>query len=153
MRVWAAAAGLIFAILASASPALALPLGQSGLTLSPEAESVDIDGDSGGRLADYALRLYEMKASGSRVRFLGRCDSACTLYLAMPSAAVCVAPGSYFRFHSPFGVSEAGVRSARAYMMQEYPRWVQSWLNAHGGLTSDLVTMSYEDARKHLRAC
>ncbi|MGH7155753.1 MAG: hypothetical protein ACREF3_17640 [Acetobacteraceae bacterium] len=51
--------------------------------------AVEIGNDSGGLVADYALRLYEMKEVGRKVRFVGGCDSACTLFLALPADQTC----------------------------------------------------------------
>src|SRR5689334_14719095 len=64
-------------------------------------DAVEIGADSGGFVADYALRLYEMKEVGRKVRFVGGCDSACTLFLALPADQTCLAQGAYFRFHAP----------------------------------------------------
>ena len=44
-------------------------------------EALEIRDDSGGFVAEYALRLYEMEEANKKVEFVGRCNSACTLFL------------------------------------------------------------------------
>jgi hypothetical protein len=64
-------------------------------------DAVEIGNDSGGFVADYAIRLYEMRQARQKVRFVGVCDSACTLFLALPAEQTCITKGTYFRFHAP----------------------------------------------------
>ena len=116
-------------------------------------DAVEIVGDSGGFVADYALRLYEMKEAGRKVRFAGGCDSACTLFLALPADQTCLAEGAYFRFHAPAAPSASAAAAVRAYMMRKYPRWVRSWIAAQGGLSDRLATMSYAYAQNFMRTC
>ena len=115
--------------------------------------SVEITNDSGGFVAEYALRLYEMREAKQKVKFMGRCDSACTLYLALPTEQTCITEGAYFRFHAPSAPSASAAAAVRAYMMRKYPTWVRSWIVAHGGLSDQLSTMSYEYANKFMRSC
>jgi hypothetical protein len=115
--------------------------------------AVEIGNDSGGLVADYALRLYEMKEAGRKVRFVGGCDSACTLFLALPADQTCLTEGAYFRFHAPTAPSASATAAVRAYMMRKYPRWVRAWIAAQGGLSSRLATMSYAYAQNFMRTC
>jgi hypothetical protein len=112
-----------------------------------------ISDDQGGRIADYALRVAKLKKSGERVRIAGRCDSACTLYLGLPTSQICVAGGASFGFHLPFGVEKNGNRAASEYLMGQYPQWVKDWIAQNGGLSEGIITMDYSFACKHIRGC
>jgi len=115
--------------------------------------TVEIGDDDGGLVADYALRLYEMLEEKQSVAFVGRCDSACTLFLALPTEQTCIAEGAYFRFHAPSAPSASAAAAVGAYMMRKYPDWVRAWIVAQGGLSDRLATMSYEYASRFMRTC
>lgn len=115
--------------------------------------TVEVGDDSGGFVAEYALRLYEILATKQKVKFVGRCDSACTLYLALPSEQTCITEGAYFRFHAPSGPSVATAAAVSAYLMRKYPTWVRAWIVAQGGLSDRLITMTYEYADKFIPIC
>lgn len=112
-----------------------------------------IRGDSGGVILRYALRVKKMEKRGSFVRFAGRCDSACTLFLGMPKNKVCLTRGAYFRFHRPYGSTAKNNAIAARFMMRNYPGWVRSWINRNGGLTGRLKTMDYGYASQYLPKC
>lgn len=116
-------------------------------------DAVEIGNDSGGYVAAYALRLYEMTEARRKVKFVGVCDSACTLFLALPAEQTCIAQGAYFRFHAPSAPSPSAAEAVAAYMMRKYPVWVRSWIAAQGGLSDRLVTMSYQYAQNFMRTC
>lgn len=116
-------------------------------------DAVEIGNDRGGYVAEYALRLYEMTEARQKVRFVGVCDSACTLLLALPAGQTCITEGANFRFHAPVAPSASAAAAVAAYMMRKYPRWVRAWLDAQGGLTDRLATMSYGYAQKFMRTC
>ena len=114
---------------------------------------VTISNNRGGYVVDYAVRMEQWRKSGTRVRFAGRCDSACTLYLALPTTHTCIARGASFSFHSPRGSSASASRYAQIYMIKTYPGWVRSWIGSRGGLSRRLVTMNYEYASRFMRTC
>jgi hypothetical protein len=114
---------------------------------------VNIADDSGGYVAQYAMRMYTLKEARNEVHFEGRCDSACTLFLALPPQQTCVSPGAYFRFHAPSAATADATESVRAYMMRKYPKWVRSWISGQGGLSSQLITMNYAYASRFMRTC
>jgi hypothetical protein len=116
-------------------------------------DAVEIGNDSGGYVAEYALRLYEMREARQRVRFVGLCDSACTLFLALPPEQTCITERAYFRFHAPSAPSASAAASVAAYMMRKYPQWVRAWIAAQGGLSDRLATMSYAYAQNFIRTC
>ena len=114
---------------------------------------VSIGSDHGGRIIDYALRMKRLESAGSHMRFAGRCDSACTLYLALPRSRTCVSPGASFGFHLPTGASPRASRVAAQYMLRNYPGWVRSWIAANGGLTYRVKTMGYAYSSRFLPSC
>ena len=134
-----------FFLLTSVSGTYAFPT--SGLG------SLSIAGDRGGYVMTYALRMLKLKQSGKQVQFRGSCDSACTLYLALPSSRVCVTPQASFNFHLPYGASGSGNRIAASYMLGQYPGWVRSWISSRGGLSHNLISMKYAQASKFLPTC
>jgi hypothetical protein len=146
---------LLAALLAAAQPA---PRAKE-VSVGPQGagrefrDAVEIGNDSGGYVAEYALRLYEMTEAKQKVRFVGICDSACTLFLALPARQTCITEGAYFRFHAPAAPSASAAQAVAAYMMRKYPQWVRVWIDAQGGLTDRLATMSYGYAQKFIRTC
>jgi len=114
---------------------------------------VEIKDDSGGFVAEYALRLYELEEAKQKVEFVGRCDSACTLFLALPADQTCITEGAYFRFHAPSAPAASTAAAVAGYMMRKYPKWVRAWIVAQGGLSDRLATMSYDYANKFMRTC
>jgi hypothetical protein len=115
--------------------------------------TVTISDNPGGSIAVFALSAAEYRSAGTQVKFTGSCDSACTLFLGLPSAQTCVTSGAAFRFHAPFGVSGNSQKMAQEYLMLKYPDWVRSWISRNNGLTEQLITMDYSYARKFMRSC
>ena len=117
------------------------------------SKAVNIRGDRGGKIIKYAIRVKKVEDSGRQVRFRGSCDSACTLFLALPKSQTCIAPGAKFRFHLPYGSTPKADRVAAKYKMRKYPSWVRSWIRKNGGLTHKLKTMDYQYASNYLPSC
>ncbi len=132
---------------------MVMPLQATATPYYSDKKTVTIRGDRGGVLIKYALKMKKMEQRGTFVRFAGHCDSACTLYLALPRSRVCITKGAKFRFHMPYGSSAKNNRTAANYMMRNYPGWVRSWIRKNGGLTSRLKTMNYGYASRYLPAC
>ena len=127
--------------------------GVGGANAFPTSGTLSISGDRGGHVVVYALRMLKLKESGRPVQFLGRCDSACTIYLALPTRQVCVAPRTSFNFHLPYGASASGNRFAASYMLRSYPAWVRNWIKSKGGLSNKMISMNYAYASKFLPSC
>ncbi|WP_162914123.1 hypothetical protein [Taklimakanibacter lacteus] len=117
------------------------------------SRSVSVGSDRGGVVLNYGLRMLRWRQNGTKVRFSGSCQSACTLYLGLAPSQVCVSPGASFSFHSPFGASAHGNRVAQQFMMRNYPGWVKSWIRSQGGLSGRMKTMSYGYASRFIKAC
>lgn len=109
--------------------------------------------DPGGHVVDYSVRIREIAQQGRQVRVAGRCDSACTLFLTLPSPQLCVTSGARFGFHLPFGGRDEANRLARDFMLASYPGWVRNWIDRKGGLTSRLIVMDYAYARRFVGVC
>jgi len=121
--------------------------------LKPPMKYSTVNNDRGGYVIKYALRMMKMKQSGTNLKFNGRCDSACTLYLALPNRQICATTNASFRFHLPHGTSPRGIKMASDYMMKSYPGWVRSWINQNGGLSNRLMTMNASYAQKFIGSC
>lgn len=114
---------------------------------------VSIGNNSGGQVIRFGLQMLKWKRAGHKVRFSGRCASACTIFLALPSKNMCISPGASFHFHSPYGGDARGNKVARSYMLRNYPGWVRAWLSRNGGLGPRLVAMNYSYASRFIRPC
>ncbi len=115
--------------------------------------SVSIRGNSGGMIGSFALQAAKYRGSGTLVKFSGRCDSACTLFLGLPKSQMCISRGAYFRFHAPTHPSAHAASVAKKYMMRKYPGWVKNWIGNRKGLTQRLITMDYQYASRFIRTC
>jgi hypothetical protein len=115
--------------------------------------TISIGSDRGGVVINYGLRMLRWRENGTKVRFGGACQSACTLYLGLAASQTCISPGASFSFHSPSGASAQGNRAAQAFMMRNYPDWVKSWVRRQGGLSGRMKTMSYGYASRFIKPC
>lgn len=147
----AAAMAAVSGGLASAGPKQRLASLPPSGDFSPGA--VSIGSDRGGVVINYGLRMLRWRQNGTRVRFSGSCQSACTIYLGLASRQTCIGPGASFSFHSPFGSSGRGNAMARAFMMRNYPGWVKSWISSRGGLNGSMKTMGYSYASRFIKPC
>ncbi len=150
IRHWRAAA--LAACIGTASVGSATTATGDGKVGAPRVV-VSIAEDSGGEIVRYMLRAAQIRQSQAQLRFEGRCDSACTLFLSLPAEQVCVTPAALFRFHLPIADSPAIVEEARDILMMTYPDWVVSWIAAHDGLTQDLMVMDYAYASRFIKPC
>jgi hypothetical protein len=124
-----------------------------GATQAASTNSVSISNNGGGVVVEFALKAAEYEEAGTLVKFSGRCDSSCTLYLGLPQRQTCINPGAYFRFHSPSAKNARATRTAQAFMMQKYPDWVRNWIQVQGGLSSRLIKMDYAYASRFISSC
>jgi hypothetical protein len=109
--------------------------------------------DKGGEVVTYALKVKRIERDGTPVRISGKCESACTLYLSLPQDQICITPAASFSFHKPYGSSQEINRSTAQMMVQQYPDWVQAWLESNGGLRTEMVVMDYSYAQYFMRTC
>jgi len=120
---------------------------------SRNATFIDVGNSNGGQMISFALQALKWKRSGSRIRFSGRCASACTLYLALSPSKMCIIPSGSFYFHAPYGADAHGNQIARSYMLRFYPGWVRWWLSKNGGLGARVLAMDYSYASQFIRPC
>ena len=138
---------------------IARPLNcSSGCTLSiprglAEPRVIAVRDDRGGLVINYALQMMKFRDSGTKLKFTGRCDSACTIYLALPRNQTCISPGALFGFHAPFAATPEASHLAQDYLLESYPEWVKSWIANRGGLSKNIMTMDYSYASKFLDKC
>jgi hypothetical protein len=116
-------------------------------------KSVSISNNGGGYVIQFALKVAEYRDAGTLVKFSGRCDSSCTLFLSLPQNQICLNPGAYFRFHSPSGANARAIRVAQSFMMKKYPGWVRNWIHQQGGLSRQLIKMDYAYASGFIPSC
>lgn len=149
--------GIFFAVIAGGAGAgvacLAPAATEGQLPVLSGRKSVSISNNSGGVIGSFALQAAEFQAAGTLVKFSGRCDSACTLFLSLPREQTCIGPKAYFRFHAPSARSSRLARTAQSYMMANYPEWVRSWIEQKGGLSRLLFTMDYAYASRFIPSC
>jgi hypothetical protein len=132
------------AILTATCVSLALPAsaGQELVATGP-----------GGNVIEYARMASNARLRNTNVRFTGQCASACTLFLSVPSTRSCITRGTSFVFHSARGSNRAFNNWGTEYLMTQYPSWVQSWINANGGLDRRLLHMDYRYAAQFIPTC
>lgn len=114
-------------------------------------DHIIIHNDPGGYVVDYAQKLSEVRKSGRKVIIAGRCNSACTLFLAY--SGTCVRKGASLGFHAPHGGVGRANHWAKVYMLKEYPPKVKAWLRARGGLTNRVRYLYGKDLQKVARRC
>jgi hypothetical protein len=107
----------------------------------------------GGSVVEYAKRVSKARLGGHAVTFRGRCGSACTLFLALPTSDICITPGASFQFHRPYGASKEFNAWAEEFMLGNYPPWVRRWIEDRGGLSHRLLRMDYSYAAKFIPTC
>ncbi len=114
---------------------------------------ITLNSDPGGSVYRYMHNVALAAAQDKVVQIQGRCQSACTLYLAMPSDQICVHPNASFSFHQAYGSSRASNELGTRYMLRKYPQWVRSWIREKGGLQNRFIHMSYSYVSKFVRTC
>jgi hypothetical protein len=102
----------------------------------------------GGRTKDFAVDVELYRRSGERFRITGHCQSACTMFLALPN--VCIEPSARLLFHA--GNNDLGTRR----MMNSYNAKLRSYLKARRIMKSpEFHTISGREmiSRFGYRAC
>lgn len=136
---------------------IAVALGTSGLATPVTA--LDVRNDNGGSVEARVAEVERLRSQGVRVRILGTCLSACTLYLGLPNT--CVSPGAKLGFHGP-STRHAGLplphsefERLSAVMASYYPGEIRNWFWQEARMrTKGLYTISGAQAiRMGARAC
>ncbi len=117
------------------------------------AKAIVISADQGGSVVKYAQRVSIARHNKTQVKFKGKCQSACTMFLSLPKNQACISRGASFTFHRAFGASRDMNEWATQYMLKNYPDWVVRWINQNGGLSRKLLQMNYSYASQYLPTC
>jgi len=127
------------------------------LTLVSPALADDSEGlvasGNGGSVVEFAQRASLARLQNTPVQFRGQCASACTLFLSVPTSQTCIWPGTSFIFHQAHGATAAMNQWGTNYLMGQYPAWVRQWIQAHGGLSDQWLTMDYTYASRFIEIC
>ncbi|WP_204115204.1 hypothetical protein [Shimia biformata] len=144
-RCIASTLAVVTAVLAIPSPADALE------RMRPK--SIVIAHDRGGNVVNYARRVSAAKHNNTHVTFKGKCQSACTMFLALPKHQTCISRGASFSFHRAYGASSDMNAWGTRYLLKSYPEWVIDWIDQKGGLSNKLLRMDYKYASQFLSTC
>ena len=123
------------------------------------AADVRITSDPGGEVSAYVHKFHEMRAAGEHVVIDGPCLSACTLLTGIIARDhVCVTSRAVLGFHAASYYDDAArslvpTREGSALVMRLYPPAIRSWINRHGGLRPQLITMRGRDLAALFPAC
>ena len=92
----------------------------------------------GGRTVEFAQDVERYRRSGEQFRIVGHCQSACTMFLALPN--VCIVPSARLLFH-------AGAQPiATQRMMNSYNSKLRAYLSARGAMDTPVFhTISGRD--------
>jgi len=108
---------------------------------------VRIVNDPGGEVSSYIEKFKEMRAAGERIVIDGPCLSACTLLTGViPRDHVCVTSRAVLGFHAASYYDDASrslvpTREGSHLVMRLYPPAIQSWINRHGGLRRQVISL------------
>ena len=100
-----------------------------------------------------------MRASGERIIIDGPCLSACTLLTGIvPRDHVCVTNRAVLGFHAASYYNDVSrslmpTRAGTRLVMRLYPPEIRAWINRHGGLTPQLMTMRGRDLAAFYPPC
>lgn len=120
---------------------------------------VRIVNDPGGEISSYVYKFREMRATGEHIVIDGPCLSACTLLTGIvPRDHVCVTRRAVLGFHAASYYDDASrslvpTRAGSRLIMRLYPSEIRSWIDHHGGLTPQLITMRGHDLAALYSTC
>ena len=110
--------------------------------------------DPGGSVATFAQWWQRVAESGDNVVIDGACISACTFFLGIvPLDRVCLTEKATLGLHMASSGDDPSVPVTQVYAHLFYPRWVQNWIAAQGGLETEIKIMYPEDVREHIALC
>src|SRR5271155_3883580 len=120
---------------------------------------VRIVNDPGGEVSSYIQKFQDMRASGERIVIDGPCLSACTLLTGIiPRDHVCVTSRAVLGFHAASYYDDASqslvpTRQGSRLVMRLYPPEIRSWIERHGGLHPQLITLRGRELTALYPAC
>jgi hypothetical protein len=125
-------------------------------TLQPAAAAVRIGDDNGGQIGAYLAKYRALRASGEYVEIDGACASACTMVLGIiPRNRICVTPRASLEFHSAWDAAgnQAVTADGNRILWSSYPESIRRWINRHGGLRSQIITLGGPELAAMFPAC
>lgn len=131
----------------------------TGLMAATTATALDIRNDLGGAVSQRIAKIEHLRAAGTKIRIVGTCVSACTLYLGLPNT--CVAPTAQLGFHGP-STRLKGIPLPRQeferisrQMASYYPSRIRGWFMSQARMrTAGYYTLSGVEAiAMGARAC
>jgi hypothetical protein len=129
------------------------------LQIGAAAAEVRIVSDPGGEVSAYVRKYQAMRAAGEHIVIDGPCLSSCTLFTGIiPRDHVCVTARAALGFHAASYYDDASrslvpTRTGTSVVMRLYPQAVRGWINRHGGLTPQIITMSGRDLATLYPSC
>jgi hypothetical protein len=120
--------------------------------------AVRIADDRGGQIGGYVSKFQRLRSSGQSVIIDGLCASACTIVLgAVPHDKICVTSHAALGFHAAydFGINGRTFTNRGATMMlySMYPKTVQRWIAARGGLTPQMIFLRGKQLQAMYQPC
>jgi hypothetical protein len=108
--------------------------------------AVTISDDRGGQIGHYLAKFHALRASGEHVVIDGLCASACTMILGIvPRARICATRRAILEFHSAYDFTQSGGQAVNSdgnrILWSNYPSDVRSWIQQHGGLREQVVSL------------
>ncbi len=131
----------------------------SALATCAASADVRIASDPGGEVSSYIQKFQEVRDSGERVMIDGPCLSACTLLTGIiPRNRICVTGRAVLGFHAASYYDDVSrslvpTRQGSRLVMRFYPPQIRSWINRHGGLTPQLITLRGRELSGFFRTC
>jgi hypothetical protein len=131
----------------------------SAVVTSAASADVRIVNDRGGEVSAYVQKFQAVRASGERVVIDGPCLSACTLLTGIvPHDRVCVTSRAVLGFHAASYYDDASrslvpTRAGSRLVMHLYPAEIRSWINRHGGLRPQLITLRGRELSALYQTC
>src|SRR6202163_2315846 len=131
----------------------------SALMTCAASADIRIVNDPGGEVSAYVHKFHEVRDAGQRVVIDGPCLSACTLLTGIvPREHVCVTSRAVLGFHAASYYDDASrslvpTREGSRLVMRIYPQEIRSWIDRHGGLRPQLITMRGRDLTGLFRTC
>lgn len=123
------------------------------------AAEVRVTSDPGGEVSSYVRKYQAMRAAGEHIVIDGPCLSACTLFTGIiPRDHVCVTGRAALGFHAASYYDDASrslvpTREGTRVVMRLFSPQVRAWINRHGGLTPQIITMSGPDLAALYPSC
>jgi hypothetical protein len=117
------------------------------MSIASAFATVRITDDPGGQIGTYLAKFHALRLSGERVEIDGVCASACTMLLGViPRDRICVTPRAVLQFHAAWDPTASGEQVVNGegsrILLANYPSDIRRWIGQHGGLRTEIITLS-----------